>query len=130
MDALLRWIPLALLLAVVAVLFVMRARMRAATEEQLRVAVEAARRDALDEFLRDIRVEERSYFRETKSMFSARRHMVLQERLCFRDIPLSNWVEREMLIEEGADPRQTAKPASVFAIPAQPGEARNTMTYL
>jgi hypothetical protein len=99
-------IPWILLIVAIGALFVMRVRMRA--------AVEAARRDALDGFLKEIHVEERSHFRESKSMFSARRHLVLQERLCFRDIPLSNWVEREMVIEEG---EIHLKPASVFTIP-------------
>ena len=88
----------------------------AQAEERVLAAAETARREALDEFRREIRVEERSFLRESKSMFSARRLMVLQERLCFRDIPLSNWVERETVIEEGADARPAAKPASVFSI--------------
>ncbi len=84
-------------------------------DERLKATEESTRRKALDEFMQDIRVEERSYMRESKSMFSTRKLMVVQERLYFRNIPLSNWVEHEMLLEEGADPQQVAKSASVFA---------------
>jgi hypothetical protein len=39
---------------------------------------------------------------------------VLQERIFFRNIPLSNWVEHEMVVEEGADIDKLAKTLSVF----------------
>ena len=84
-------------------------------EDRVHAAQEAARRQALDEALGDFRVEERSYMRELKSMFSARRIMVVQERLYFRNIPLSNWVEQEMPIAEGADLDELARTMSVFS---------------
>ena len=62
-------------------------------EETIRATEECSRRKALDEFLADFRVEERHYMRESKSLFLNRKSMVLQERLYFRNIPLSNWVE-------------------------------------
>ncbi len=83
-------------------------------EERLKATQETTRRQAFDDFMQDIRVEERSYLRESKSMFSTKKLMVVQERLYFRNIPLSNWVEHEMLLEEGADPKEAAKGASVF----------------
>ncbi len=86
-------------------------------DDRVHAAKEAARRQALDEALGDFRVEERSYMREWKSMFSARRIMVVQERLYFRNIPLSNWVEHEMLLDEGAEARDAAQSDSVFAPP-------------
>lgn len=85
-----------------------------ATEERVKATEQTARRQALDEFIQDIRVEERSYLRESKSMFSTKKLMVVQERLYFRNIPLSNWVEHEMLLEEGTDPKEAARTASVF----------------
>ncbi len=83
-------------------------------EERLKATQESTRRQALDDFMQDIRVEERSYLRESKSMFSTKKLMVVQERLYFRNIPLSNWVEHEMLLEEGVDPKEAARGASVF----------------
>jgi hypothetical protein len=87
-------------------------------EERLKATEESTRRKALDDFMQDIRVEERSYLRESKSMFSTKKLMVVQERLYFRNIPLSNWVEHEMLLEEGVDPKEAARSASVFTTKA------------
>ncbi|GAB4359009.1 MAG: hypothetical protein OHK0021_03240 [Bryobacter sp.] len=83
-------------------------------EETIRATEESARRQALDEFLADFRVEERHYMRESKSLFMNRKSMVLQERLYFRNIPLSNWVEHEMVVEDGGDIQKLAKACSVF----------------
>jgi hypothetical protein len=93
---------------------------QATLEERVKATEEATRRQALDEFMREFRVEERSYMRETKSMFSNKRLMVLQERLYFRNLPLSNWVEHEMLLEEGADFNQAARSCSAFSAKALP----------
>lgn len=91
-------------------------------EEKVRATEESCKRQALDEFMHDIRVEERSYMRETKSLNAARKTMVMQERIFFRNIPLSNWIEREMVVEDGVDPSQLAAP-SVFTAPALPVSA-------
>jgi hypothetical protein len=72
-------------------------------EERIKATEETTKRVALDEFMHDFRVEERSYVRESKSLSASKKHMVMQERLFFRNIPLSNWIEREMLVEEGFD---------------------------
>jgi hypothetical protein len=80
-------------------------------EERVKATEEACKRQALDDFMHDIRIEERSYVRETKSLNSARKTMVMQERIFFRNIPLSNWIEREMIVEDGAELTQ---------LPAQP----------
>ena len=46
--------------------------------------------------------------------------MVMQERIFFRNIPLSNWIEREMLLEEGLDTTRQLTAESVFTPPALP----------
>src|SRR5690349_322964 len=69
-------------------------------EERVKATEQEARRRALDDFMQDFRVEERHYFRENKSLAARKKSMVLQERLYFRNIPLSNWVEHEMTVEE------------------------------
>ena len=74
-----------------------------ALEDSLKNAEESIRRKAMDEFLADIRVEERHYTREHKVLFMTRKMLVRQERIFFRNIPLSNWVEHEMPVEEGVD---------------------------
>jgi hypothetical protein len=83
-------------------------------EETVRAVEEQTRRKALDEFLADVRTEERHYVRENKMLFMHRKSLVLQERIFFRNIPLSNWVEHEMVVEEGADVDKLAKTLSIF----------------
>ena len=75
---------------------------------------ENAKRQALDEFLADIHVEERRYVREHRVLFAHRKSLVLQERIFFRNIPISNWVEHEISVEEGADLDAVARTLSVF----------------
>ena len=84
-------------------------------EQKVRAAEECTRSQALNDFLADFRVEERHYLRESKSLFMNRKSMILQERLYFRNIPLCNWVEHEMPVEEGGDVQQLAKACSIFA---------------
>ena len=72
----------------------------------------------------DFRVEERHYMRENKSVFMNRKSLVLQERLFFRNIPLSNWVEHEMVVEEGSDVKNLAKQCSIFSTRSLSGDER------
>ena len=83
-------------------------------EERLKAVEESAKRQALDEFLQDIRVEERHYVRNRKLLFMNQKSLVLQERIFFRNIPLSNWVEHEKIVEEGANIEDVARTLSVF----------------
>jgi hypothetical protein len=74
-------------------------------EERVKAAEELMKRKALEEFLQEFRTEERSYMRENKGTHVQKKSMVLQERLYFRNIPLSNWIETEMLVEQtGEEP--------------------------
>jgi serine/threonine-protein kinase RIO1 len=73
---------------------VLLATQHRAMEERVR-AVEATRRKALDEFMAELRVEERQYLRETPTLLSRRKSLVVRERLCFRNVPLTSWVEHE-----------------------------------
>ncbi|MBI5282715.1 MAG: hypothetical protein HY858_13605 [Candidatus Solibacter usitatus] len=93
-------------------------------EEKVKTAEESTMRRAFDQFLADFRVEERHYMRENKSMFVNRKALVLQERLFFRNIPLSNWVEHEMVVEEGSDVKSLAKSSSIFSTRSLSGEDR------
>ncbi len=85
-----------------------------AMEERVKAAEAMSRRNALDEFMQDFRTEERSYLRESKSANSMRKSMIMQERLFFRNLPLSNWIEREMVVEEGRDLDQISMVDPVF----------------
>ena len=72
-------------------------------DERVKSAQEEVKRQALEEFLQEFRTEERSYMREAKNGQMLRKSMVLQERLYFRNIPLSNWIETEMLVESNGE---------------------------
>ena len=90
--------------------------------EKVKSAEESTMRHAFDQFLGDFRVEERHYMRENKSMFVNRKALVLQERLFFRNIPLSDWVERELVVEEGASLSHAIQNLTVFGQrPLSPG---------
>jgi hypothetical protein len=87
---------------------------RESIEDSLRNVEDATRLKAMDEFIADIRVEERHYVREQKILFVTRKCLVRQERIFFRNLPLSNWVEQEMPIQEGADVDKLAQAMTVF----------------
>ncbi|HLY17089.1 MAG TPA: hypothetical protein VKR61_07680 [Bryobacteraceae bacterium] len=83
-------------------------------EQALRGAKDAARREALDEFLADVHVEQRHYVRDNKLLFQNRKALVLQERIFFRNIPLSNWIEHEIVLQEGEDVDKAARSLTSF----------------
>jgi len=89
------------------------------------LAEETAQRKAFDQFLMDFRVEERRYLRESKSHFSNKRSVIMQERLYFRNIPLSNWVEHEMPLLDGSDVELLDK-SSVFSARALSEYSKNS----
>lgn len=96
------------------------ARMRLACQqksldERVRAAESEARRKALDEFLADVQVEERQYLREIESVGERRKCLVSQERVCFRNIPLSPWTEHELPVK--AAPVSEHGPVAVFPHP-------------
>ena len=83
-------------------------------EDRVHRTEEETSRRCFDTFLADFRVEERHYTKESKSLLVSKKLMVLQERLYFRNIPLSNWVEHEMTLEEGGDMSRLAQATSIF----------------
>ena len=87
---------------------------KARFEQEARAIEESTRRKALDEFLADLHIEERHYLRQHRVLFAHRKSLVLQERIFFRNVPLSNWVEHEVPVEEGADLDALARTLSIF----------------
>jgi hypothetical protein len=87
-------------------------------EESIRTAVklaeETAKRGALEEFLTDLHIEQRHYTRENKLLLHNRKSLVLQERMFFRNLPLSDWIEHEIVLDEDTDPHQLAQNMTVF----------------
>jgi hypothetical protein len=100
-------------------------------EERVKATESDARRRALDEFMQDFRVEERHYFRENKSVEARQKSMILQERLYFRNIPLSSWVEHEMVVEEDmGDLQHIAKGRSIFSTRSLSEDSKATVARL
>lgn len=87
---------------------------KATMEERIRATEAETRQKALNEFMQEFRVEERHYMRENKTTSIRRKTMVMQERLYFRNIALSNWVDHEMTMEEVSGDPQI--PESVSAL--------------
>jgi hypothetical protein len=43
-----------------------------------------------------------------------RKSLVLQERMYFRNIPLSDWIEHEIMLDDGADVDRLVQDMTVF----------------
>lgn len=99
-------------------------------EQKIKTAEASIRQKALDEFLGDVRVEERHYIRERRTPSDHRKCLILQERLYFRNIPLSTWVEHEMTIEEGTDTDGVVRGSSAFAPAIKSPEPHSKTTGL
>jgi hypothetical protein len=83
-------------------------------ETALRAAEATAKHDALQNFLGELRVEQRHYTRESRLLMHNRKSLVLQERMYFRNIPLSDWIEHEIAIEDGADVSRLVQDMTIF----------------
>jgi hypothetical protein len=83
-------------------------------ESAVRAAEETARRQAFDTFLDEITVEQRHYTRQNRLLMQNRKSLVLQERIFFRNLPLSDWIEHEIVLEEGMDVNQLVQDMTVF----------------
>ncbi len=91
-----------------------RAAVQASMQSNMRAAEEIAKREALDNFLGELRVDQRHYTRENRMLLNSRKSLVLQERMYFRNIPLSDWIEHEIQLEEGADVGRMVQDMTVF----------------
>jgi hypothetical protein len=91
---------------------------RNAVRDSVAIAVHAAeeraQRQALDNFLAELKVEQRHYTRENRLLLHNRRSVVLQERMCFRNLPLSDWIEHEIPLDDGVDVERLVQDMTVF----------------
>jgi hypothetical protein len=88
--------------------------LEATLDTALRAAEATAKREALENFLGELRVEQRHYTRENRMLMQTRKSLVLQERMYFRSIPLSDWIEHEIAVEEGADVGRLVQDMTIF----------------
>lgn len=91
---------------------------RNAVRDSVAIAVHAAEeralRQALNNFLAELKVEQRHYTRENRLLLHNRRSVVLQERMCFRNLPLSDWIEHEFPLDDGMDVERMVQDMTVF----------------
>ena len=73
---------------------------RQTLESAISDAKAEAKRAAFDEFLNDFRVEQRQYVRKSRLFFMSKQTLIVRERILFRNLPLSNWVEHSVTLEE------------------------------
>lgn len=108
----------------------------AAQRQSLERSVEEVRatvkREAFDGFIEDFRVEQRHYVRRSKMLFMTRKTLVVQERILFRNLPLSDWVEHKMTLEEsaasqGVGPEVTMQTAEPRVLPRPTPRARQLL---
>jgi hypothetical protein len=86
----------------------------ASLDTALRAAEAVAKKEALEHFMDELRVEQRHYTRESRTLTKNRKTLVLQERMYFRNIPLSDWVEHEVTVDEGADVKRLVQDMTIF----------------
>ncbi|HUA63219.1 MAG TPA: hypothetical protein VML19_30975 [Verrucomicrobiae bacterium] len=91
-----------------------KAAVQASMHMAVRAAEESARRQAFDNFLSELTVEQRHYTRENRMLLHNRRSLVLQERMYFRNIPLSEWIEHEIALDDGADIERLVQDMTIF----------------
>jgi hypothetical protein len=94
-----------------------REAMEAQLQTAMRAAQERAHREALDTFLGEMKVEQRHYTRENRRLAQPRKSLVLQERMYFRNIPLSDWIEHEIVVNDDADLERLIQDMTVFERP-------------
>ena len=91
-----------------------KAAVQASLHMAVRAAEESARRQAFDTFLSELIVEQRHYTRENRMLLHNRKSLVLQERMYFRNIPLSDWIEHEIMLDDGADVDRLVQDMTIF----------------
>jgi hypothetical protein len=91
-----------------------REALKGSLETAMRAAEETAKRQALDTFLSELTIEQRHYTRENRLLLHNRKSLVLQERMYFRNIPLSDWIEHEIVMEDGADINRLVQDMTIF----------------
>lgn len=91
-----------------------RDAMSVSLQAAIRAAEETAKRQAFDNFLGELKVEQRHYTRENRMLMNSRKSLVLQERMYFRNIPLSDWIEHEITLDDAADVDRMVQDMTVF----------------
>lgn len=82
---------------------------RKLTDARQRAAEEAARRRSMDEFLSQLKMEERAFLRKRQFGGAQQRSVVIEERLCLGSLPVSNWDRQELTFYTASGTADSAK---------------------
>jgi len=91
-----------------------KAALQSSMQATLRATEESVKRQALECFLGELKVEQRHYTRENRLLLQNRKSLVLQERMYFRNIPLSDWIEHEVQLDDGVDVDRMVQDMTIF----------------
>jgi hypothetical protein len=91
-----------------------RSAIQASFHSAIQAAEESAKREAFDKFLCELTVQQRHYTKENRLLLQNRKSLVLQERMFFRNVPLSDWIEHEISLDEGVDVDRLVQDMTVF----------------
>jgi hypothetical protein len=91
-----------------------KAAVKASFDTAIHAAEESAKRQSFEKFLGELRVEQRHYTRENRMLMQNRKSLVLQERMYFRNIPLSDWIEHEIMLDDCADVERLVQDMTIF----------------
>jgi hypothetical protein len=99
-------------------------------EEQLEINRDKVWRETYDSFLNDLRVEQHVSVAQHKILFVTQREMVINERLYYRHLPLSGWIEHRRLIDAQLNADELIKAAQYASLLALPGKSASVSTKL
>jgi hypothetical protein len=91
-----------------------KAAVQASLQATIRATEETVKRQALEGFLGELKVEQRHYTKENRLLLQNRKSLVLQERMYFRNIPLSDWIEHEVQLDDGVDVERMVQDMTIF----------------
>jgi hypothetical protein len=97
-------------------------------EEQREINRDKVWRETYDSFFNDLRVEQQVWVAQQKVLFLTQREMVINERLYYRHIPLSGWIEHRRLLDTELSGDELIKVAQYSSLLLLPGKAASVAT--
>jgi hypothetical protein len=99
-------------------------------EEQREINRDKVWRETYDSFFNDLRVEQQVWVAQQKVLFLTQREMVINERLYYRHIPLSGWIEHRRLLDTELSGEELIKVAQYSSLLLLPGKSASVATTL
>ena len=97
-------------------------------EEQREINRDRVWRETYDAFLNELRVEQQVSVAQQKVLFLKQRELVINERLYYRHIPLSGWIEHRRLLDTELSAEELIKAAQYSSLLTLPGKTATVTT--